>query len=474
VDHDPPTPSRIATGPPIGSPSHAPNDLGAVRDAVASSGAQLISAAQSGDAPAALGALTQHRLLCAHREGPYGQRNWADRAVEWTIARVKQALEPSEFYPGQPLLITANDYQTGVYNGDIGVVVAAGDGVMAAIERGQIPLLIHPNVLSSVQTAYAMTIHRSQGSQYRGVSVILPEPDSPLLSRQLLYTAITRARDQVRILATEDAVAAAVTPQVRRASGLRLQLREVSGEVPELGTRDRDPVVDEAIVVERATADRRDARYQSIDEFSDAVERAIGKPGTKRESAEGTARRLLERIRLPKSTDDDLRELLKWALALDENSVDDMKALTGVIPRLSNKVINRLWKFNRDGFARVYARYVGYVESPNSGFPFEDCDALADFGLRAVARTKNQRILRATLTSLTAMGYRHQRWHVREVVTTILQSIRKPEDAVAPVEALRATDIYAVRWALEDFSFPSLDPRLRDGVMALLDDSGTG
>jgi eukaryotic-like serine/threonine-protein kinase len=242
----------------------------------------------------------------------------------------------------------------------------------------------------------------------------------------------------------------------------------------ETPTGDRDTVVDDAIVVERATADRRDARYQSIDEFSDAVERAIGKPGTKRESAEGTARRLLERIRLPKSTDDDLRELLKWALALDENSVDDMKALTGVIPRLSNKVINRLWKFNRDGFARVYARYVGYVESPNSGFPFEDCDALADFGLRAVARTKNQRILRATLTSLTAMGYRHQRWHVREVVSTILQSIHKPEDAVAAVEALRAADIYAVRWALEDCSLPSLDPRLRDGVMALLDDSGTG
>jgi exodeoxyribonuclease V alpha subunit len=112
-----------------------------------------------------------------------------------------------------------------VFNGDIGVVVSTDGGLMAAIERGGAPLLVHPTVLSSVQTAYAMTIHRSQGSQYRAVSVVLPEADSPLLSRQLLYTAITRARDQVRIIATEQAVAAAVSHQVRRGSGLRMEVR---------------------------------------------------------------------------------------------------------------------------------------------------------------------------------------------------------------------------------------------------------
>lgn len=89
----------------------------------------------------------------------------------------------------------------------------------------------HPSVLSSVQTAYAMTIHRSQGSQYRAVSVALPEADSPLLSRQLLYTAITRARDQVRIIATQDAVAAAVTGRcgARRGCGWRCGQRARDG-----------------------------------------------------------------------------------------------------------------------------------------------------------------------------------------------------------------------------------------------------
>jgi exodeoxyribonuclease V alpha subunit len=112
-----------------------------------------------------------------------------------------------------------------VFNGDIGVVVATGDGLTAAIERGRTPLLVHPNALSSVQTAYAMTIHRSQGSQYRGVSIVLPDVESPLLTRQLLYTAITRAEHRVHIIGSEEAVAAAVARQVQRASGLRQELR---------------------------------------------------------------------------------------------------------------------------------------------------------------------------------------------------------------------------------------------------------
>jgi exodeoxyribonuclease V alpha subunit len=207
---------------------HGPHDVGAVRAIVGSSAVQLLTAAEDGDVEAALAALGQHRLLCAHREGPFGQRHWAQRAVEWTVARTGRAVDPDDFYPGQPLLVTANDYQAGVFNGDIGVVVATDGGLMAAIERGGAPLLVHPTVLSSVQTAYAMTIHRSQGSQYRAVTVVLPEADSPLLSRQLLYTAITRARDQVRIIGTEEAVVAAVSQQVRRASGLRMEVREAN------------------------------------------------------------------------------------------------------------------------------------------------------------------------------------------------------------------------------------------------------
>ena len=132
--------------------------------------------------------------------------------------------DPAAFYPGQPLLVTANDYETGVNNGDIGVVIGTPGGLIAAFERGDQPLLIHPSRLSSVQTVYAMTIHRSQGSQYATVSVILPGKDSALLTRELLYTAITRARSHVRVIGTTDAVVAAVNRQVPRASGLRRTL----------------------------------------------------------------------------------------------------------------------------------------------------------------------------------------------------------------------------------------------------------
>lgn len=118
------------------------------------------------------------------------------------------------------MLITTNDYDLCLFNGDIGVVVAVGGGLAAAIERGGAPLVVDPTALAEFQTAYAMTIHRSQGSQYRGVSVILPGPESPLLTRQLLYTAITRAQQQVRIVGSAEAVATAVSRQVRRASGL--------------------------------------------------------------------------------------------------------------------------------------------------------------------------------------------------------------------------------------------------------------
>ena len=203
----------------------APGDIATLRAEIALSGAELVLAAEKGNAATALAALRHHRLLCAHREGPFGRRHWANLVRDWTAAAVGHTLDPCRFYPGQPLLVTANDYEAGVFNGDIGVVVATADGMMAAIDRGADPLLLHPNTLSSVQTAYAMTVHRSQGSQCEAVSIVLPEQASALLTRQLLYTAVTRAQQRVRILATEDAVAAAVSRQVQRASGLRRDLR---------------------------------------------------------------------------------------------------------------------------------------------------------------------------------------------------------------------------------------------------------
>lgn len=198
----------------------APADIAEVHAEVAAAGTDLVGAAVAGDTGAALAALLRHRLLCAHREGPFGRSLWAQRARDWIAAALGRSLGGGGFYPGQPLLVTANDYDLGVFNGEIGVVVSRGQDLVAVIEQGAAPLLVDPWALAEVQTAYAMTIHRSQGSQYDTVSIVLPDAQSPLLTRQLLYTAVTRARRQVQIIASPEAVAAAVSRQARRASGL--------------------------------------------------------------------------------------------------------------------------------------------------------------------------------------------------------------------------------------------------------------
>lgn len=199
---------------------HEPADLDAVKDDITTSGLALIDAADRADIPAAFGALGRHRVLCAHREGHHGVRQWTRLALEWVGMASGRPLDPDGWYPGQPLLVTETDYEAGLSNGDTGVVIQRGDGLVAAFDRGATPPMVHPGRLSAVQTAYAMTIHRSQGSQYDTVSVVLPDETSALLTRQLLYTAITRARRRVRVIGREAVVRAAVERQALRASGL--------------------------------------------------------------------------------------------------------------------------------------------------------------------------------------------------------------------------------------------------------------
>src|SRR5690606_8506133 len=145
------------------------------------------------------------RRLCAHRRGPFGVERWDRMAGEWAAAAgAGPDGANSPWYPGQPLLVTANDHEARIYNGDTGVIVGMPDGSLrAALLRGSEPYLVHPTQFPAVSTVFAMTIHRSQGSQYDTVSIVLPEPESTLLTRELLYTAITRARGHVRIIGTE-------------------------------------------------------------------------------------------------------------------------------------------------------------------------------------------------------------------------------------------------------------------------------
>jgi len=186
-----------------------------LRQEVVTVAAVLAAAAGAGDAELALQLLNRHRLLCAHRHGTYGASHWNDQIAQWT------GVKTGEWQPGSPLLVTANDYENKLYNGDTGVVIATAEGPRAAFPSSTGPQLLPLSRLSSVQTVHAMTVHRSQGSQYDAVTVLLPTPTSAILSRELLYTGVTRASERVRVVGSEEALRAAVDRQVVRTSGLR-------------------------------------------------------------------------------------------------------------------------------------------------------------------------------------------------------------------------------------------------------------
>ncbi len=173
----------------------------------------------AGDHGGALRELGEHRLLCAHREGPWGVRPWNDRVERW-LSEATGHFGPH--HVGRPLLVTANDRGLRLYNGDTGVMSLREDGrAVAAFGEPDAPQVHAATSLADVETAYAMTIHKSQGSQARSVTVLLPEPDSRLLTRELLYTAITRAQESVTLVGSQEAVRAAVERRTQRATGLR-------------------------------------------------------------------------------------------------------------------------------------------------------------------------------------------------------------------------------------------------------------
>ena len=192
-----------------------------LREDVLSAGRSLVSAARRGDAAAALAALEGHRVLCGHREGQHGVSWWARQVEEWLAEEIAGYAKDGLWYVGRPLLVTSNDYQLGLFNGDTGVVVASGGEARAAFRReGRVDLL-GPSRLSDVQTVHAMSVHRSQGSQFDRVTLVLPPEGSPLLTRELVYTAVTRAKQHVRIIGTKAALVAAIRRPIQRASGLR-------------------------------------------------------------------------------------------------------------------------------------------------------------------------------------------------------------------------------------------------------------
>ena len=120
--------------------------------------------------------------------------------------------------------MTTNDHDNRIYNGDTGVVVRLDGRPQVAFERRGEVFAVSPSRLDAVDSVHAMTIHKSQGSQFGTVVVIVPDESSAILTRELLYTAITRARDDLVVVGTEPAVRAAIARPVARASGLGARL----------------------------------------------------------------------------------------------------------------------------------------------------------------------------------------------------------------------------------------------------------
>ncbi|MGY4708294.1 exodeoxyribonuclease V subunit alpha [Mycolicibacterium sp. CBM1] len=186
---------------------------------------RLREAAVLGDGPAALATLAEHRLLCAHRHGTHGVAYWNHQVERW-LSEETDVPQWASWYAGRPVLVTANDYGLRLYNGDTGVAVLR-DGVLRAVMAGTGgPTEFAISRLADVETMHAMTIHKSQGSQATEVTVLLPPDDSRLLTRELLYTAVTRAQRRVRVVGTAAQLRAAVGRRAVRASGLSRRLRE--------------------------------------------------------------------------------------------------------------------------------------------------------------------------------------------------------------------------------------------------------
>ncbi len=172
--------------------------------------------------PDAFYAFETFRILCSHRQGIYGVEG-INRLLETLLQKRGLIDSDKPYYPGRPIMINRNDYSLGLYNGDIGIVRADENGKIRTWfpDRAGGFRALSPTRLPSHETVYAMTIHKSQGSEFNRILMVLPAAVSPIFTRELIYTGITRARRQVEIWANDDIFETAVKARVERRSGLK-------------------------------------------------------------------------------------------------------------------------------------------------------------------------------------------------------------------------------------------------------------
>lgn len=200
--------------------------LGALRDRVVGAAVGVARAAREGQAAQALRAARQLKVLCATRLGSFGLYEWSDLIEDQVGEQVPELRTNGRWEAGRPFLVTRNDPVARVANGDTGVVVDLHGRRVLAVDTGATtPMPVPVARLDQVEPWWAMTIHKSQGSEFDQVVVSLPTVESPVLTRELLYTAVTRAKGSVTVLADAETVRRAVQRPVSRASGLRDRLR---------------------------------------------------------------------------------------------------------------------------------------------------------------------------------------------------------------------------------------------------------
>ena len=206
------------------------NYLLMIQDAAQAYRQYLSLIAEKATPDAILNTFNQYRLLCALREGPFGVSGLNDR-IEMLLHRQRLIRRPTNSYQsdyiGRPIMIQRNDSTLGLFNGDIGIMLNNDEGEMKAFF--QLPdgtlKAIQPSRLPQHETAYVMTVHKSQGSEFTHTALVLPEKFSPVVSRELLYTALTRAKQKLSLYACEYMVKMAIQTRIQRRSGLVDKLR---------------------------------------------------------------------------------------------------------------------------------------------------------------------------------------------------------------------------------------------------------
>jgi exodeoxyribonuclease V alpha subunit len=179
------------------------------------------------DPAKALSALNRFRLLAAVRRGPFGVEN-LNALCEALLERGGLIQRQGVWYAGRPVMVTRNDATLRLFNGDVGITLPDDNGelrVFFADTEGAVRAFAPPR-LPEHETVFAMTVHKSQGSEFDRVLLVLPERDSPVLTRELLYTGLTRAKSGFEVWADESILRSAIGRRVQRASGLRDALME--------------------------------------------------------------------------------------------------------------------------------------------------------------------------------------------------------------------------------------------------------